>query len=285
MRADGIVVSLEGHGADELLGGYAAHIAQALWRSGGLAVAPRRSLDLIDTLSEMHIRGDPGAPPSRPLLAAVTVPAIASVVRRMPAQWRRRRKLVDTLLNAGDPVACSDTGDPHEQAAVDALGPLTGALYQSFHRDSLPRILRNFDVHAMGHGIEVRMPFLDWRVVCYAFSVPDDSKVGHGYAKRLLREAMRGVLPEPVRLRRDKLGFNAPIAQWVAGGLWDWLWDLVNEPDFRRSELWNGERLLALARAKRAAQTPWHTQEAHRILLATSAHWWLTRWLRRGGAA
>jgi asparagine synthase (glutamine-hydrolysing) len=282
MRADGIVVSLEGHGGDELLGGYAMHIAQALLRSGGLAAAPRRTLDLINTLSEMHNRGDPGGRPSRALLAAVTLPSFASIVRRMPAGWRRRQKFVDTLLHARDPVVSCGNGDRDELKAINNLGPLSGALYHSFHHGTLPRILRNFDVHSMGHGIEVRLPFLDWRVVRYAFSVPDESKVAHGYAKRLLREAMRGVLPEPVRLRRDKIGFNAPIAHWLAGGLGDWLWDLVNEKEFLRSDLWNGEMLLGLARAKRSSQSSWHAHEAHRILLAASAHWWLTRWLHRG---
>jgi Asparagine synthase len=61
------------------------------------------------------------------------------------------------------------------------------------------------------------MPFLDWRLVCYAFSTPDESKVSEGFAKRLLREAMRGVVPEPLRLRRDKLGFTAPVADWLGG--------------------------------------------------------------------
>ena len=129
------------------------------------------------------------------------------------------------------------------------------------------------------------MPFLDWRVVCYAFSVPDESKVAHGYANRLLREAMRGVLPEPVRLRRDKVGFNAPIAQWLAGGLGNWLWDLVNEREFLSSDLWDGEALLAAARAQRSSQAPWHTQEAPRVLLAASAQWWLARKTRDAAAA
>jgi asparagine synthase (glutamine-hydrolysing) len=200
----------------------------------------------------------------------------------MPAGWRRRQKFVDTLLHARDPVVSCGNGDRDELEAINNLGPLTGALYQGFHHGTLPRILRNFDVHSMGHGIEVRLPFLDWRVVRYAFSVPDESKVAHGYAKRLLREAMRGVLPEPVRLRRDKIGFNAPIAYWLAGSLGDWLWDLVNEKEFLCSDLWNGEMLLGLARAKRSSQSSWHAPEAHRILLAASAHWWLTRWLRRG---
>jgi asparagine synthase (glutamine-hydrolysing) len=282
MRGDGVVVSLEGHGGDELLGGYAMHIAQALSRSGGFLAAPRRTLDLVNVLCEMHNRGDAGTRPSKALLAAVTLPVLASIMRRAPSGWRRRQAFMDTVLHAKNPVVLCGEGDGYQQAAIDSLGPLTGALYHSFHHGTLPRILRNFDVHSMGHGIEARLPFLDWRVVCYAFSVPDESKAANGYTKRLLREAMRGVLPEPVRLRREKIGFNAPIAHWLSGGLGDWLWDLVNEKEFLCSDLWNGEMLLGLARAKRSSQARWHAQEAHRILLAASAHWWLTRWLRHG---
>jgi asparagine synthase (glutamine-hydrolysing) len=281
MRSDGTVVSLEGHGGDELLGGYAMHIAQAVLRSGGLVAAPRRTLDLIATLSEMHNPGEPEGPPNRALLAAATSPAFASLARHMPARWRRRQKFLDTLLHVKDPFALGSAADKHEHEAIKKLGPLTGALYYNFHYGTLPRILRNFDAHSMGHGVEVRLPFLDWRVVCYAFSVPDESKIACGYTKRLLREAMRGVVPEPVRLRRDKLGFNAPIANWLVAGLEDWLWDLVNEKEFLSSDLWDGQTLLGLARAKRSSRAPWHTHEAHRILLAASAHWWLTRWLRR----
>ena len=128
------------------------------------------------------------------------------------------------------------------------------------------------------------MPLLDWRVVCYAFSVPDESKVAGGYAKRLLREAMRGVLPEAVRLRRDKLGYNAPVAQWLHNGLGEWLWSELNDPEFLRSELWDGRALLARARAKRQSGVPWHTDEVHQVALAVTAHWWQTRWLRGGVA-
>jgi asparagine synthase (glutamine-hydrolysing) len=137
----------------------------------------------------------------------------------------------------------------------------------------------------MGHGVEARSPFLDWRVVCYGFSVPDESKVAHGYTKRLLREAMRGVLPEPVRLRRHKLGYNAPVAHWLQHGLGEWLWNEVNDPEFLRSELWNGPAFLALARAKRDGRLAWQTEEAHKIALAVTAHWWLTRWMRRSREA
>jgi asparagine synthase (glutamine-hydrolysing) len=125
------------------------------------------------------------------------------------------------------------------------------------------------------------MPLLDWRVVCYAFSAPDESKVAGGYAKRLLREAMRGVLPEPLRVRRDKVGYNAPVAQWLRNGLGEWLWNEVNDPEFLRSELWDGQALLALTRAKRQSRAPWRIAEASPVALAVTAHWWQTRWLRR----
>lgn len=164
---------------------------------------------------------------------------------------------------------------------MDALGPMTGALYRNFQGGIVQRALRNFDAHSMGHAVEVRVPFLDWRVVRYAFSVPDESKVAGGYAKRLLREAMRGIVPEPLRLRRHKVGYNAPVADWFGHGLKDWLWDELNNADFQRSELWDGPALLALARAKRATGTRWHLAEAHRVGLAVTAHWWQTRWLQR----
>jgi asparagine synthase (glutamine-hydrolysing) len=285
MRREGIVVSLDGHGGDELLGGYGIHIMLALMRSRGLVAAPCRTLDLINTLHQMHDPGQPDRPVNKALLAALTIPGVRPVARRLPVARQRQQRLADMLRRYSyDPATAPNEAAREEEQAIDALGPLTGALYRSFHRHSLPRILRNFDVHSMGHGVEVRMPLLDWRVVCYGFSVPDESKAGDGYAKRLLREAMRGVLPEPVRLRRHKLGYNAPIAHWLAGGLREWFWNELNDQEFLRSELWDGRALLALARAKRESHTPWHHAEAHRVALAVTAHWWQTRWLRGGNS-
>jgi asparagine synthase (glutamine-hydrolysing) len=277
MRREGVIVSLEGHGGDELLAGYPLHILVALMRSRGILAASGRTLELIDTLQRMYGPGQPERP-SKAVLAALTIPSIRAVARHLrPSQ----RVLADTVRrHSFDPTTATDDAAREEEQAIDALGPLTGVLYRSFHRHSLPRILRNFDVYSMGHGVEVRAPLLDWRVVCYGFSVPDESKVARGYAKRLLREAMRGVLPEAVRLRRDKLGYNAPVAQWLDRGLGNWVWSELNDPEFLRSELWDGRALLALARAKRQSCTPWHPAEMRRVTLAVTAHWWQTRWLR-----
>ena len=270
MRQDGVFVSLDGHAGDELLGGYGLHVLLALLRGSRFTSAPRRVADLIGTLQHMYAPGYPDRPGSAATLAALTFPAIRAIARRvLPSQ----RTLAESLRrHSADPASA-------DYEVLARLGPLTGVLYQSFHHESLPRILRNFDAYSMGHGVEVRMPFLDWRVVCYAFSVPDDSKVGAGYAKRLLREAMHGVVPDPVRLRRDKLGFTAPVSDWLSGGLADWVWDEVNDPGFQRSELWDGPAVRALVRSKRTSGARWEEAESHRVTMTLSAHWWRSRWL------
>jgi asparagine synthase (glutamine-hydrolysing) len=120
--------------------------------------------------------------------------------------------------------------------------------------------------------------------VCFAFATPDASKVAGGVTKRLLREAVRGLVPEPIRQRTDKVGYNAPVREWLGGGLADWAWDQVNDPEFLRSELWDGRALRDAVRTQRASGRQWIHEQAHRVLLAVSAHLWQTRWLSSGHA-
>ena len=63
-------------------------------------------------------------------------------------------------------------------------------LYRMFHSTVLPTILRNFDRLSMAHGVEVRMPFMDWRLVTYTMALPESSKSADGYTKAVARRAM-----------------------------------------------------------------------------------------------
>ncbi len=79
----------------------------------------------------------------------------------------------------------------------------------------LPMLLHWEDRNSMAHSIEARVPFLDHRLVEFCFRLPFDYKVNGASTKDVLREAMRGVLPEKVLDRRDKIGFRAePEAAW-----------------------------------------------------------------------
>jgi asparagine synthase (glutamine-hydrolysing) len=67
----------------------------------------------------------------------------------------------------------------------------------------------------MAYGIEARVPFLDHRLVEFALGVPGDLKVKGPVTKWFMRRALRGVLPDEVVDRRDKLGYPTPFGQWL----------------------------------------------------------------------
>jgi asparagine synthase (glutamine-hydrolysing) len=107
-------------------------------------------------------------------------------------------------------------------------GALNRRLYRMFHGTVLPTILRNFDRVSMAHGVEIRMPFMDWRLVTYTMALPEASKVSDGYTKMIARRAMEGQMPESIRMGRRKVGFNSPMPEWLNGPLADWTVSLLD---------------------------------------------------------
>jgi asparagine synthase (glutamine-hydrolysing) len=81
---------------------------------------------------------------------------------------------------------------------------------------SLPALLRYEDKNSMWHSIETRLPFLDYRLVEFALSLPVEYKITDGWTKYILRFAVDGLLPEKITWRRDKLGFEAPEVEWLS---------------------------------------------------------------------
>jgi asparagine synthase (glutamine-hydrolysing) len=79
----------------------------------------------------------------------------------------------------------------------------------------LPRLLRYDDRNSMRHAIETRMPFLDYRLVELALSLPATYKINEGWRKHVLREAFRDSLPEQIISQRLKIGFEAPEKTWL----------------------------------------------------------------------
>lgn len=118
-------------------------------------------------------------------------------------------------------------------------------LYLDFHKGLLPAILRNYDRCSMAHGIEVRMPFMDWRVVTYAFGLPAEEKIGAGYTKRILREAMKGDVPARILGRQSKIGFNSPLIDWLNGDLATLVDRVTSHRLWLDSPYWDGKLLRA----------------------------------------
>lgn len=94
---------------------------------------------------------------------------------------------------------------------------LNGVLYFNTCTHGLEELLRYADRNSMAHGREVRLPFLSHELVEFIFSLPADFKIRKGWTKWLLRETVKNKLPGSVTWRKDKVGFEPPQQQWMAG--------------------------------------------------------------------
>src|SRR5262249_41579186 len=90
---------------------------------------------------------------------------------------------------------------------------------------------------------ETRLPFLDYRLVEFALNCPASVKFRDGWSKWILRQALKGTLPEPVRLRKTKLGFDTPQDSWMRFGLQNGHRSLWQKPDLRMERFISGARL------------------------------------------
>jgi asparagine synthase (glutamine-hydrolysing) len=282
MRRHGITVSLDGHGSDEMLAGYGHYLHAALRTTAGFLRAPIRTLDLLGTFYDLYAQDGPEPRPSRIWLILKSDPVLRFFERAGTAIYRRTRTRLQqwngSYLGPAAPWVRLPTldnlqVDRKEKAAINALGPLNAHLYRDFHQTILPTILRNFDRCSMAHGIEVRMPFMDWRLVSFVFSLPEKSKVGGGFTKRILREAMRGTMPEAIRTRKNKIGFCSPLANWFNGPLRDWVWEQVNERDFLDNDIWDGPVIRAFVEKKRSAGL-WRYGDGEQVWRFLHAHVW-----------
>jgi asparagine synthase (glutamine-hydrolysing) len=224
LRRQNVLVSLDGHGADELMGGY-------LSEGGSLAFQLRNLTAGISSRSTRLARA-------------------VDMLRMLELQRRGYYFLRGGLASA--PESLHLVGD--KDRLPSGWGSLNRQLYRMFHSSVLPTILRNFDRASMAHGIEVRMPFMDWRLVTYTMALPDSSKWADGYSKMIARRAMASRMPESIRMRRFKAGFNSPMPQWLNGPLSEWVLELLAHrlPAFSEivDEKKLGEKVNALTTAK-----------------------------------
>ena len=183
MRAasEKVTVLLDGQAGDELLGGY----------------VPYQYVYLRQLLREHRYRefapgvGE-GARHRGPAGAAPGLGAPPPRRRRLPAPLRLDER---------------DSSAPATRGCQDDL---KRRLLQDLTTFSLPSLLRYEDRNSMAHSMESRLPFLDQELVEWILRLPASAIVSGGWSRRILREAMRGILPEEIRQRRRKIGFTTP---------------------------------------------------------------------------
>lgn len=247
LRRHDVTVSLDGHGADELMGAYL--------QDGQIGRFRIRNL-IADLTSSSKV-----ARRSADLLRAVFIQQQGHYFMRGGA----------LAIPAELPLVAEDDVLPKD------WGGLNRRLYRMFHSTVLPTILRNFDRLSMAHGIEVRMPFMDWRLVTYTMALPENSKVRDGYSKFVARQALVKAMPESIRTARRKVGFNSPMPEWLNGPLASWTAELLSRKVPAFTELVDEVRLqVAVDRLTKSKEWDWKT--VGRIWPYLNLKWMMARY-------
>lgn len=200
MREEGVPVALDGQGADELFWGYTwhyAHILSDLARSGSPG---RLGREAVGVLRNNHLG------------------STAQLLLSLGYFWvpRARETRAALSFHHGLTAGCwrlagsSRNGDEHPRGMIDRR------LYD-LQTAPLPALLRYEDRNSMAFSVESRLPFLDHRLVDLALDISERDLIKDGWSKVILRRAMSGIVPDGIRWRRSKLGFNAPTGRLLNG--------------------------------------------------------------------
>jgi asparagine synthase (glutamine-hydrolysing) len=220
MKKNGISVSLDGHAVDEMMYGY-RDMLYRLYHHYFSEGSTKLALSLSDIIVETYAESERERVYSNlNVLREIAKNPIKRLKYKLGSYLKNRPK--DNLEN--HPMLLG-LGEDYQLGQLPYPQRL---LYFETFVNSLPTILGNFDRAGMMHGVEIRMPFMDWRLVTYLFSLPTEAKIGGGYNKRILREAMKGKMAEGLRQRTFKVGIGSPIEHWANGPLKEWMMDLLS---------------------------------------------------------
>lgn len=213
--AEGVKVTLDGHGADEAFGGYminqnqsAFFLRSLLSTEVGRSASARRLGDNVRRLWFSQKGG-----------------------------YFLRKKPLMELDRFSNPFV--DDPVPDDWSLLDRR------LYGMFHIDILPTLLRNYDRLSMAHGVEIRMPFMDWRLVTFIMSLPRQFKADKELTKLAARIGMKGRIPDEIRLSPRKVGFSSQMPDWMNGSLGEWAGKQLANPHPAMEELFDTKSLLS----------------------------------------
>ena len=260
-RSEGVFVTLDGHGADELFAGYDTFLFHAFKDCGLNPFAIRNILRTYRSLSPLgepqfqkpevgfvnYLRFVTGRDNPGSLKGHLT-----KEIKKIFEDPRTVKIKADLAFSTGKegPEGGRNGNRTIQEIKKEDLGALNSELFDLYHTTNLPTLLRNYDRYSMYSGVEIRMPFLDYRVASYCLSVPWNSKLRNGYTKSLLRDAIGDLMPVKVVKRKYKMGFQTPIVNWLQGPWKPYFMDLIHSQAFRETgfvdPITTGTRIQAL---------------------------------------
>jgi len=234
-REQGVTVTLDGQGADEMLAGYNGYPGQrlrSLLEKGQLSEA----VCFLNEWSRWPGRTRMGG--AKRLVAELTEGRLHDILRKFNGS--------DSLPAWIDPAPLRERGIvgsfPRQAAWQGQAGRrVVAELALSLTRRGLPALLRHGDRNSMRFSVESRVPFLTMDMVSLLLSLPESYLISpRGETKHVFRAAMRGIVPDDVLDRRDKIGFATPEQAWLvskADTVRGWLREDLGLPFFKQAEV------------------------------------------------
>jgi asparagine synthase (glutamine-hydrolysing) len=238
IRTQGIKVVINGQGADEALAGY------------GYYIVGYRMLDLLLSNPLAALRearamlGLMGL--GLPHLMAQT--AKAALGRHAASEWRARHSEGGARVLSATFARERGYDNPEVRATLTPHNLERHLRSQLLHY-SFNQILHDEDQSSMSQAIEIRSPFIDYRLMELGFSLPIEDRFSGGVTKKILRQAFGKRLPPMITDNHRKLGFATPFAAWSTSPTFAcFVREVVESPEFRSRRIWNaaelGRRLL-----------------------------------------
>jgi len=218
-----VIVLLDGQGGDELLAGYPPY-----YRANFEELARRMAFYQLYKERLMYARYHNK---SKLNSLIFTLAGPISQIRKNVDE----RDMVSFPLEFADALSINDReplGNLYRPKRFKSI--LKNRLYYDCIKGyRLLPLLHYEDRNSMAFSIESRVPFLDYRLVEYVFSLPDRCRIYNGLTKAVLRNSMEGILPEKIRMRTDKMGFVTPQDMWLKNEMKDWVEDIFQSKSFR----------------------------------------------------
>jgi asparagine synthase (glutamine-hydrolysing) len=220
----GVRVVLDGQGADELFAGYPRHQVAYLTDCVRRLAFSALFAELVALLRR-----------DRRFFGEVWKARVARQLERVFGGGKEQP--VDFIRDQGATSRANVPSRP--SAGIMEAGARDSALGEVLRKDvltgNLRAVLALSDRNSMAHSIEARVPYVDRRIVEFAFQLPDRYKIGEGQRKLILRKLGARHLPQEIVARVDRIGFGAPIHQWLLQEFESELGALPEGPAFRNS--------------------------------------------------
>jgi asparagine synthase (glutamine-hydrolysing) len=196
VAARGYRVSISGNAADELFTGYYDHHLFYLYEI-------RRETELR-AASERAWREH-------------TFPIVRNPFLKDPELFTRQPGFRDHIFLNAEGFAKMLKTPWFEPFSEEAFSPdlLRNRMLNEMFREVIPVMVHEDDLNAMYYSVENRSPFLDRELFEFCFRIPTRHLMRDGYTKSILRDAMRGIVPDRILDNRRKVGFNAPIFSFL----------------------------------------------------------------------